>query len=196
MSSTTSSLASLSKRVLLLGRVRPRVHSVIARPTRPAGPAQDVTPDNAVVVRVPTLEFDDFFKRYFRHETDILAAVDDAADAPSSDRCREGDTVLVRRVEDASGAGQKNVDFRVEEVVSRLGDARDPFTGESVVGDVYRAQMAEIAAAYGGAPPGAFDYEKAPPRGRLEGTREFADKVTYNKWHEFKDTKDPYALQS
>jgi hypothetical protein len=57
------SAATLRHRVLLLGRVLPRIHSDIARPTQVKGPTQAVTPKDAVVVRIPTLEFDDYLKR-------------------------------------------------------------------------------------------------------------------------------------
>jgi small subunit ribosomal protein S17 len=39
----------------------------------------------------------------------------------------------------------------------------------------------------------AYDYEKAPARGRLEGTRDFTHGETYIKYHE--DGKDqPFAV--
>jgi hypothetical protein len=88
---------------------------------------------------------------------------------------------------------QKNVDFEVSEVVFKLGDVKDPVSGEFVSGDQYRTQMAEIAEAYGKNPDG-FDYDSAPERGWQEGKRAFTDKVTYNKWHNFKKHKDNYNL--
>ena len=56
-------MKTLRNRSILLGRVLPRVQSEIARPTVVMRPTWDVTPRETVVVRVPTLEFDKFFKR-------------------------------------------------------------------------------------------------------------------------------------
>lgn len=38
----------------------------------------------------------------------------------------------------------------------------------------------------------AFQYDKAPPRGRLENIRDFSHKKTYKKFHE--DDTDPQAV--
>ena len=40
-----------------------------------------------------------------------------------------------------------------------------------------------------------FDYEAAPERGRLEGVRDFTDKPTYRKWHNF-EKDDPYGVRN
>ena len=37
--------------------------------------------------------------------------------------------------------------------------------------------------------------QEAPARGRLEGTRDFTDKPTYRRWHDFEKT-DPYSIQN
>ena len=54
--------------------------------------------------------------------------------------------------------------------------------------------MLEEAKLYG-ADSNNFDYENAPPRGRLEGTRDFTDKPTYRKWHKF-EKDDPYGISN
>jgi hypothetical protein len=46
-----------------------------------------------------------------------------------------------------------------------------------------------------GAKEDNFDYDSAPARGRLEGTRDFTDKPTYRRWHNF-DKTDPYSIQN
>ena len=40
----------------------------------------------------------------------------------------------------------------------------------------------------------AFDYDKAPPRGRLEGIRDFTDKETYKKYQEVPGVPQPYGV--
>jgi len=178
-------MKTLRNRSILLGRVLPRVQSEIARPTVVMRPTWDVTPRETVVVRVPTLEFDKFFKRYFRHETDLFAH-------DPQELCQEGDTVLIKKAE----VDINEVDFEVSEVIFKLGDVKDPVSGENVVGDMYRKQMAEIAEAYGANPDG-FDYEEAPDRGWQEDKRDFSSNITYYKWHEFKQSKkDKYNLIS
>ena len=74
----------------------------------------------------------------------------------------------------------------------RLGDVKDPISGEMVVGTDYRKDLLEEAKLYG-ADINNFDYEKAPARGRLEGKRDFTDKPTYRKWHNF-EKDDPYGV--
>lgn len=124
--------------------------------------------------------------QYFRHETDLFAH-------DPHNLCQEGDTVLIKRADDV---GINDVDFEVTEVIYKLGDVKDPVSGEHVVGDMYRKQMAEIAEAYG-TNPDAFNYEEAPPRGWQEEKRDFSSNITYYKWHEFKKSrKDKYNLIS
>lgn len=80
----------------------------------------------------------------------------------------------------------------VEEIVYPLGDITDPLTGKKCVVGKYRDQIEAKIKLYGKS-PNAFDYSKAPPRGRLEGTRDFTHQETYVKYHE--DGKDqPFAV--
>lgn len=68
----------------------------------------------------------------------------------------------------------------------------DPITGKSVVVGKYREDIEAANELFGKSDSG-FDYKKAPPRGRMEGKRDFSNEETYVKWHE--DGKDqPYAL--
>lgn len=59
-----------------------------------------------------------------------------------------------------------------------------------VVGHEYRDNIDKRNQLYGKVDT-AFDYKKAPPRGRFEGTRDFTDKPTYTKFYE--NCEDPYA---
>lgn len=78
----------------------------------------------------------------------------------------------------------------VEKIVYRLGDVIDPITNKAVVADEYRDIIDERNELYGKV-ESAFVYEKAPPRGRLEGTLDLTDKPTYTKY--YADCDDPYA---
>lgn len=83
------------------------------------------------------------------------------------------------------------ITYEVDKVVYKLGDVQDPVTGKLVAGDQYRDQIEETNRLYGKSDT-AFDYKKAPPRGRLEGDRDLTDKEIYRKSHD--DGKfDPYA---
>lgn len=74
----------------------------------------------------------------------------------------------------------------------QYGDVVDPISGKTVVVGRYRDQVTAANEAFGKSESG-FDYDKAPPRGRLEGTRDFTDQETYIKWHD--DGKDqPFAV--
>ena len=57
-----------------------------------------------------------------------------------------------------------------------------------------RSDLLEEAKLYG-ADISNFDYEGAPDRGRLEGTRDFTDKPTYRKGHNF-EKDDPYGVRN
>lgn len=78
----------------------------------------------------------------------------------------------------------------IEKIIYKFGDVIDPITAKSVVADKYRDDIDEKNRLYGKVNT-AFEYEKAPPRGRLEGKRDFTDKPTYTKY--YKECDDPYA---
>lgn len=78
----------------------------------------------------------------------------------------------------------------VEKIIYRLGDVIDPIAKKPVAGDEYRDVIDERNQLYGQVDT-AFDYKKAPPRGRFESTRDLTAKPTYTKFHAGDD--DPYA---
>eukprot|EP00096_Caligus_rogercresseyi_P004841 TRINITY_DN1939_c0_g1_i1.p1 TRINITY_DN1939_c0_g1~~TRINITY_DN1939_c0_g1_i1.p1 ORF type:complete len:175 (+),score=40.75 TRINITY_DN1939_c0_g1_i1:34-525(+) len=139
-----------------------------------------------VKVRIPHFIYDEYFKAYFEKNAEVIALDESRAS-------KTGDTVLLSTIE---GSYDKNVTHSVKEVISKLGDVKDPFTRESVVGSEYRAQINKENTLYGRKRTTTdFDYEKAPPRGWQSGKKDFTDKPTYRKWHNFKKD-DPYALLS
>ncbi|CAB4068043.1 unnamed protein product [Lepeophtheirus salmonis] len=160
---------NILKNKILIGRVLPAL----------AG-------NNNVKVQIPHFVYDEYFKAYFEKREEVIA-LDKKALA------KTGDTVLISKME---GSFDKKVTHLVKEVVSKLGDVKDPFTGESVVGSKYRTQMNKEDALYGKRRSFRdFDYDTAPERGWQSGKRDFSDKPTYRKWHNFKK-EDPYALLS
>ena len=68
------------------------------------------------------------------------------------------------------------------------------FPGHSELKSLSRKDLLEEAKLYG-ADINNFDYEAAPGRGRLEGVRDFTDKPTYRKWHNF-EKDDPYGVSN
>lgn len=86
----------------------------------------------------------------------------------------------------------RQITHSIEKVVFKYGDIQDPITGKNVVVGQYRDQISATNEMFGKS-ESAFDYDKAPPRGRLEGVRDFSDQETYIKWNE--DGKDqPYSV--
>lgn len=102
-------------------------------------------------------------------------------------KVKTGDIVLVREMPEKKTT---LITHAVEKIVYKLGDVIDPISNKPVVADQYRDVIDEKNRLYGSVDT-AFDYKKAPPRGRLEGTRDFTDKPTYTKYYEGCD--DPYA---
>jgi len=140
---------------------------------------------HAVKVQVPYFEFDSRLKAYFK-KTETFLAQD------KEKTCKTGDMVIIRGLEEEEKKFA-DITHAVQEMVFQLGDVRDPISGEMVVGPDYRRELQETAASYG-AQGGNFVYEAAPPRGRLEGARDFTDRPTYRRWHTF-ETTDPYSIQ-
>jgi len=141
---------------------------------------------HAVKVQVPYFEFDKSMKAFFK-KTETFLAEDNGK------LCKTGDMVIIGQL----GIGEKkvkDVTHKVQDMVFKLGDIKDPISGEMVVGPDYREEMKEIARLYGDKKEN-FKYEEAPERGRLEGTRDFTDKPTYVRWHEF-ETTDPYSVRN
>lgn len=84
------------------------------------------------------------------------------------------------------------ITHKVEKVVYPMGDITDPITGKKCIVGQYREQIEETNKLYGKRST-AFDYEKQPPRGRLEGTLDLTDKPTYVRYHDDGKEKDPYS---
>lgn len=103
--------------------------------------------------------------------------------------CKTGDIVLIRALPQKM---TKLITHSVERIVHQMGDIVDPITGKKVVVGRYRDDIEADMEAYGKSEK-AFSYDKAPPRGRLEGTRDFTHGETYIKYHD--DGKDqPFAV--
>lgn len=104
-------------------------------------------------------------------------------------KCKTGDVVLIKELPQKL---TRLITHSLEEIVYPLGDVTDPITGKKVTVGKYRDDVEDANRLYGKSAQ-AFDYDKAPPRGRLEGTRDFTHGETYIKYHE--DGKDqPFAV--
>lgn len=119
-------------------------------------------------------------KQYFEEHDHVFAYDPDK-------KVKTGDIVLIRQLPEKKTT---LITHSVEKIIYKLGDVIDPITNKPVVSDQYRDVIEEKNRLYGKVDT-AFDYKKAPPRGRLEGTRDFTDKPTYTKFYEGCD--DPYA---
>lgn len=108
-------------------------------------------------------------------------------------RCANEIMMLRFSITDPDAAKKpKGVTHQVLDVIHQLGDIKDPLSSKSVVVDRYRDEIARTAKRYGPS-ESDFDYETAPPRGRLEGTKDFTNRRTYKKWHSFKKN-DKYGI--
>jgi small subunit ribosomal protein S17 len=84
------------------------------------------------------------------------------------------------------------ITHQIEEIVYPLGDVTDPITGKKCVMNKYREDIEKETRMFGKRET-AFDYDSAPPRGRLEGKLDFSDKRAYVKYHD--DGKEqPYSF--
>jgi len=158
-------MASILKNSMLLGQIVPS------------------TLKSAVKVQVPYFQFDERLKAYFKKSEELIAE-------DNSGTCKTGDIVIIHKLEKQL---KKEITHQVSETIYKLGDIKDPISGEKVVGDQYRSKLDEIANLYG--PTGNFNYETSPERGRLENTRDFTSKPTYRKWHVF-EKDDPHAINN
>lgn len=103
--------------------------------------------------------------------------------------CKTGDIVLIKELPQKL---TRLITFSVENVVYPLGDITDPISGKKCVVGKFREDIDAANRLYGKSESG-FDYTKAPPRGRLEGKRDFTHGETYIKYHD--DGKDqPFAV--
>eukprot|EP00088_Acartia_fossae_P026398 TRINITY_DN27201_c0_g1_i1.p1 TRINITY_DN27201_c0_g1~~TRINITY_DN27201_c0_g1_i1.p1 ORF type:complete len:163 (-),score=37.58 TRINITY_DN27201_c0_g1_i1:131-619(-) len=138
---------------------------------------------NALKVQVPYFTFDERLKAYFKKTEDFIAV-------DPSKESKTGDVVIIQKLEKQT---KKDITHHVSQTVFKLGDVKDPISGEYVVGSEYRNRRDKIDELYGAT--GNFKYDEAPKRGRLEGTRDFTDKPTYRTWHEF-EKDDPYGIRN
>ncbi|XP_017469426.1 PREDICTED: 28S ribosomal protein S17, mitochondrial [Rhagoletis zephyria] len=137
---------------------------------------------NASKIRIRRMEFDKNLNMYFKKDEFFFAHDPEKV-------CKTGDVVLISELPQRL---TRLISHKVEKVVYPLGDITDPLSGKKVVVGKYRDEIEEANRLYGKSEK-AFDYEKAPPRGRLEGTRDFTHGETYIKYHE--DGKEqPFAV--
>lgn len=133
-------------------------------------------------IRVRRMELDTNLNMYFKKDEFYFVA-------DPSKKCKTGDIVLIRELPQKL---TRLITHSIEEIVYPLGDVTDPITGKKVTVGKYREDIEETNRLFGKS-SGAFDYEKAPPRGRLEGSQDFSHQETYIKYHE--DGKDqPFAV--
>ena len=62
--------------------------------------------------------------------------------------CKTGDMVIISQLQ-ASEKTAQDVSHKVQELVFKLGDIKDPISGEMVVGPDYRGEMEQVARLYG-----------------------------------------------
>ncbi|XP_055536430.1 28S ribosomal protein S17, mitochondrial isoform X2 [Wyeomyia smithii] len=157
-------LTMASRALMLLGQVVPCIKS------------------NASKIRIRRMELDTNLNMYFKK--DEFYFVHDP-----NKMCKSGDIVLIKELPQKL---TRLITHSIEEIVYPLGDVTDPITGKKVTAGKYREDVEETNRLFGKSSE-AFDYEKAPPRGRLEGTQDFSHGETYIKYHE--DGKDqPFAV--
>ncbi|EZA51843.1 28S ribosomal protein S17, mitochondrial [Ooceraea biroi] len=133
---------------------------------------------NAAKVRIPRLVLDEHIHMYFKEYENIYA------NDPQK-LCKTGDVVLVKVLPQKL---TRLITHEVVEVVYPLGDMTDPITGKKIVASRYREHIDEDTKLYG-RKDSAFDYSKAPPRGRLENIRDFTHKKLYLKYYD--DPENP-----
>lgn len=137
---------------------------------------------NASKIRIRNMVLDTNLNMYFKKDSYVFAHDPERV-------CKVGDTVLIKELPTKL---TRLITHSIEEVVFRFGDITDPITGKPVVVGEYRDHIDAANRTFGRSAQ-AFDYSKAPPRGRLEGSRDFTHQETYIKWHE--DGKEqPFAV--
>ncbi|CAD6208900.1 GSCOCG00010714001-RA-CDS [Cotesia congregata] len=147
------------------------------------GECMPTVKDNATKIRIKKLGLDTNLLMYF-NEYEFVYAYDPYK------LCKTGDTVLIQNLPERM---TRLITHKVIEVVYPLGDITDPLTGKKVVSGKYRDQIQEEIKLYGKLKSN-FDYNEAPPRGSMEGIRDFSHKESYIKYYD--DPNDPqnYAV--
>ncbi|CRL03380.1 CLUMA_CG016273, isoform A [Clunio marinus] len=95
-------------------------------------------------------------------------------------KCKSGDIVLIKEMPHKM---TRLITHSLEEIVHPLGDVTCPITNKKVVVGKYREQIETVNEIIG-KNKNAFDYSKAPPRGRQEGIKDFSHGPTFIKWVE------------
>lgn len=85
------------------------------------------------------------------------------------------------------------ITHKVLDIIHPLGDITDPLTGKKCVVGKYRDDIEKVNEIYGKL-PSAFSYKDAPKRGWQKDKKDFTYQKTYNKYHEFEDDPQPYAM--
>ncbi|XP_053981205.1 28S ribosomal protein S17, mitochondrial [Hylaeus volcanicus] len=142
------------------------------------------TKQNAVKIRVRLSDFDKYLSMYFS-KYEFIYAID------PDKRCKVGDTVLIQNLPEKL---TRIITHKVTDVVFPMGDITDPITGKPVVAGRYREFIDEDAKLFGELESG-FKYDEAPPRGTMEGIRDFTDKEINVKYNDDpKNNDDPYMV--
>ncbi|XP_058834071.1 small ribosomal subunit protein uS17m [Topomyia yanbarensis] len=137
---------------------------------------------NASKIRVRRMDLDTNLNMYFKKEEFYFVH-------DPNKTCKTGDIVLIKELPQKL---TRLITHSVEDIVYPMGDVTDPITGKKVTAGKYRDDIEDANNLFGKSSE-AFDYDKAPPRGRLEGTRDFTHGETYIKYHE--DGQDqPFAV--
>ncbi|XP_076276541.1 mitochondrial ribosomal protein S17 [Lasioglossum baleicum] len=141
------------------------------------------TKQNAAKIRVHELEFDSKLSMYFAAHKFIYATDPEKL-------CKTGDIVLIQNL---SKRLTRLISHKVVEVIYPLGDMTDPITGKKIVASKYRDEIDEDVKLFGKL-DSAFEYDKAPRRGSMEGTRDFSNKKTFVKYNDDPTDTDPYKV--
>ena len=157
---------------ILIGRVMPSKtpYEKAAR----FDPKSLMTVDKSVDIRVPYNVYDEYYKAFYEHQWDFVAE-----DPTGNLSLQTGDTVLIKRLEDAPAIAesislreladsrwwedktevkewwedskpvQKPITHHILEKIYSVGDVKDPISGEMVVGETSRSDLQKTAELYG-----------------------------------------------
>ncbi|KAG5874473.1 hypothetical protein JTB14_009196 [Gonioctena quinquepunctata] len=132
--------------------------------------------------KVKRLELDTNLLMYFPKHEYVYAHDPD-------EKCKTGDLVIIEQLPEKM---TRLITHQVKKVIYPLGDITDPMTGKKVVAGKFRDDIDKVNKVYG-VREGAFNYDKAPPRGWQEGKKDFTHLETYIKYHESGED-DPRAV--
>ncbi|KAJ6642005.1 28S ribosomal protein S17, mitochondrial [Pseudolycoriella hygida] len=159
-----------------------RVHRAKKALTILLGQCVPSVKSQASKIRIRRMELDENLLMYFRKDSYVFAH-------DPKKLCKGGDVVLIKQLPEKL---TRQITHSIVKVVYRYGDVIDPISGKPVVVGLYRDEIKATNEAFGKS-DSAFDYDKAPPRGRLQGTRDFTHRKTYIKWCE-DGNEQPFAV--